>query len=75
MNLEAGVVPMIPRACLKSGFASDLETDWAEARREEGAYSRESVTDEQRCISPNRPKVDANAFFRQALKNVLRIIS
>jgi hypothetical protein len=55
---------MNPWAYFQGGFASDLETVWAEARREEGAYSRESVTDEQRSLSPNRPKDDGKCTLK-----------
>jgi hypothetical protein len=54
----------IPRAFFQSGFASDLVTVWAEARREEGAYSKQSVTDEQRSLSPNRPKDDGECTLK-----------
>jgi hypothetical protein len=65
-------------AFFKSGFSSDLETLFGEARREEGspavalakagAYSRESVTDDQRSLSPNWPNDDGERTLKKRPK-------
>ena len=50
------------RACLQNGFGGDLELIVVKTRREEGAYSLKSVTDEQRRLNRNQPKDAPNAF-------------
>jgi hypothetical protein len=50
------------RACLQNGFGAVLEVIADETRREEGAYSLKSVTDEQRRLSGDRPKNGPKPF-------------
>ena len=44
---------IVIRACLQNGFGEDLELIVVKTRREEGAYSLKSVTDEQQRLSRN----------------------
>jgi len=50
------------RACLQNGFGEDLDLIVVKTRREEGAYSLKSVTDEQQRLNRNQPKDAPNAF-------------
>jgi len=49
-------------AYLQNGFGGDLELIVVKTRREEGAYSLKSVTDEQQRLNRNQPKDAPNAF-------------
>ena len=69
LTRECGIEHPIPlqtfskiRACLQNGFGADLEMVVIETRSEKGAYSRKSVTAEQRSINDNQPKDGLNAF-------------
>ena len=49
-------------ACFQNGFGLNLEMFGLPTRREEGAYSRESVTDEQRSREVKQPEGRPNVF-------------
>ena len=50
------------RAFFQNGFGLNLEMFDLPTRREEGAYSRESVTDEQRSREVKQPEGRPNVF-------------
>ena len=50
------------RECFQSGFGLNWEMFAVPTRREEGAYSEESVTDEQRSRDGKQPKGRPNAL-------------
>jgi len=63
LTRECGIEHPIPlqtfskiRACLQNGFGADLELIVVKTRREKGAYSLKSVTDEQQRPDRHQPE-------------------